>query len=319
MLLADPGEVVTREAVHHKLWPNGTIVEFDHSINAAIKRLRQALEDSAEAPRYIETLPRLGYRFIGPIEHTPALAEDTLPADKLEAVADEREGDIVSHYRIRKRIGGGGMGVVYQAEDTRLGRIVALKFLPDVFSDDQTSLDRFAREGRAISALNHPNICTLYDVGQTDGHPFLAMEFLEGQTLLQLIAAGPLTSVKVLDIGIQIAEALDAAHAKGIIHRDINPSNIFVTSQGPAKIMDFVLAKLTPERASLLLKNFDIEDPQTTPGSPTGTVAYMSPEQARGEEIDARSDVFSFGVLLYEMLCGRRPFRGGEARSRTAQ
>jgi len=308
MLLADPGEVVTREAVHHKLWPNGTIVEFDNCINAAIKRLRLALEDSAETPRYIETLPRLGYRFIGPIEHKPALAEEPIPADKLKAVADEREGGVISHYRIKKKIGSGGMGVVYQAEDTRLGRIVALKFLPDVFSDDQASLERFAREGRVISALNHPNICTLYDVGQTDGHPFLAMEFLEGQTLLQLIATGPVPFDKILEIGIQIADALDAMHAKGIVHRDINPSNIFVTSQGPAKIMDFGLAKLTPEKASLLLKISDIQDARTTPGSPIGTVAYMSPEQAQGEEIDARSDVFSFGAVLYEMLAGRPAF-----------
>jgi serine/threonine protein kinase/Tol biopolymer transport system component len=308
MLLERPGDLVTRAEVLEKLWPNGTIVEFDHSINAAVKRLRQALEDSVDAPLYIETLPRLGYRFIGSVEHTPA--EDLLPADKIEVVADEREGDIVSHYRLKKKIGGGGMGVVYQAEDTRLGRIVALKFLPDVFSDNQTSLDRFEREGHAISALNHPNICTLYDVGQTDGHPFLAMEFLEGQTLLQLIAAGPLTSDQILDIGIQIADALDAAHAKGIVHRDIKPSNIFVTSHGPVKIMDFGLAKLAPERAGLLRKNSEIEDPKTTPGSPIGTVAYMSPEQARGEKIDARTDLFSFGVVLYEMATGQRPFQG---------
>ena len=308
MLLEHPGDLVRRAEVLEKLWPNGTIVEFDHSINAAVKRLRQALEDSVEAPRYIETLPRLGYRFIGPVERTPAPAADQQHPEKHEAIPDEREGDIVSHYRIKKRIGGGGMGVVYQSEDTRLGRIVALKFLPDVFADDQTSLDRFEREGRAISALNHPNICTLYDIGQTDGHPFLAMEFLEGQTLLQLIAAGPLTRDQIFGIGIQIADGLEAAHAKGIVHRDINPSNIFVTAQGPAKIMDFGLAKLTPAQARLLRKNSEIEEPQTTPGSPIGTVAYMSPEQARGEEIDARSDIFSFGVVLYEMVAGRPAF-----------
>ncbi len=308
MLLEHPGDLVGRAEVLQKLWPNGTIVEFDHSINAAVKRLRQALGDSVEAPRYIETLPRLGYRFIGPVERTPEPAYDTLPPDNSEVIPGERAGDIVSHYQIRKKIGGGGMGVVYQAEDTRLGRIVALKFLPDVFADDQSSRDRFEWEGRAISALNHPNICTLYDIGETDGHPFLAMEFLEGQTLLQLIADGPLTSDKILGIGIQIADALAAAHAKGIVHRDINPSNIFVTAQGPAKIMDFGLAKLTATQASLLRKNSETEDPKTTPGSPIGTVTYMSPEQARGEEIDARSDIFSFGVVLYEMVAGRPAF-----------
>jgi eukaryotic-like serine/threonine-protein kinase len=307
MLLEHPGDLVGRAEVLQKLWPNGTIVEFDHSINAAVKRLRQALGDSVEAPRYIETLPRLGYRFIGPVERTPEPAADTPLAANQEAITDEREGDIVSHYQIRKKIGGGGMGVVYQAEDTRLGRIVALKFLPDVFADDQSSRDRFEREGRAISALNHPNICTLYDIGQTDGHPFLAMEFLEGQTLLQVIAAGSLTTDKILGIGIQIADGLAAAHAKGIVHRDINPTNIFVTAQGPAKIMDFGLAKVTAAQATLLRKS-TADDPRTTPGSPIGTVAYMSPEQARGEEIDARSDIFSFGAVLYEMVAGRPAF-----------
>ena len=308
MLLEHPGDLVGRAEVLQKLWPNGTIVEFDHSINAAVKRLRQALGDSVEAPRYIETLPRLGYRFIGPVERTPEPADDTPLAANQEAITDEREGDIVSHYQIRKKIGGGGMGVVYQAEDTRLGRIVALKFLPDVFADDQSSRDRFEREGRAISALNHPNICTLYDIGQTDGHPFLAMEFLEGQTLLQLIAAGSLTTDKILGIGIQIADGLAAAHAKGIVHRDINPSNIFVTAQGPAKIMDFGLAKLTAAQASLLRKSSELRTPGRLPARLLERWPICRPNRRGARKSMRDRTSFPSGLVLYEMVAGRPAF-----------
>jgi serine/threonine protein kinase/Tol biopolymer transport system component/DNA-binding winged helix-turn-helix (wHTH) protein len=372
MLVGGAGKLVTREEIQGRLWPNDTVVEFDAGINAAVRRLRQVLDDSAENPKYIETVARRGYRLMVPVEWPSPASGDSSAGISLEGSAapasplDARLGEVhlvlgtessdagsgeavaaaplrgaafagkkVSHYRVLEMLGGGGMGVVYEAEDLRLGRRVALKFLPEEVAGDERALERFAREARAASALNHPNICTIYEVEEHEGQPFIVMELLEGETLSKRIGRAPLPLDETLDAAIQICAGLGAAHGKGIIHRDIKPSNIFITTEGVAKILDFGLAKLQgtgaqgqwpaeeegvagqalPPASGSAAPDLvpDAAPDLTLTGAAMGTVPYMSPEQVRGEKLDSRTDLFSFGAVLYEMTTVRQAFTGHSA------
>ena len=336
MLIEGGGKVVTREEIKKRLWPNDTIVDFDHSINVAIGILRQTLGDAADNPRYIKTLVRQGYRLMVPVEWQESTTEARKPeypqtSAPLLASRGGLTGTRISRYRVLEVLGGGGMGVVYRAEDLKLGRPVALKFLPEEVTDQQAAIQRFEREAQTASALNHSNICTIYGIEEYEGKPFIVMELLEGETLSTRLAQshGPLALTAFLDIAMQVCSGLQAAHAKGIIHRDIKPANIFLTKAGPAKILDFGLAKLASSReqqaaptedTSLPVSSSPQEPAQrsshhdlpslTATGTALGTFAYMSPEQIRKEELDCRTDLFSFGLVLYEMATGCRAFPG---------
>src|SRR6266849_8905697 len=283
--------------------------------------LQNACDGDEALRREVEELlsrEKLAEKFM----ESPALevAAKTLAQDQNQPKpgSDEDElglvGKTISRYEVLAKLGGGGMGVVYKAKDTKLSRFVALKFLPPTLFEDRQAIERFRREAQASSALNHPNICTIYDVDEHEGHHFIAMEFLDGRTLKHFIGDRPLSLDLLLDLGIQISDALEVAHRQGIIHRDIKPANIFVTQREQAKVLDFGLAKLTrrppASAARSSVPTASLEDSVTSPGAVFGTLMYMSPEQVRGEELDSRTDIFSFGAVLYEMVTGIRAFYG---------
>jgi len=305
MLLERPGEVVLREEIRKKLWPNDTIVEFAPSINAAIQRLRDALGDSADQPRYVETVARRGYRFIGELLGEEPVVEPAQPPAREDIVdASDLTGHTISHYRVYEKLGRGGMGEVYRALDTKLGRDVALKVLPEEFARYADRMARFEREAHVLASLNHPNIAQIYGVEERA----LVMELVPGESL-----KGPLPLETALGYARQIAAALEAAHDKGIVHRDLKPANIMITPPGVVKVLDFGLAMV------MLGPKAELDDPENSPtrtaalskaGVILGTAAYMSPEQARGKAVDKRADIWAFGVVLYEMLTGRQAFRG---------
>jgi len=326
MLVERDGKIVTRGEIKKRLWPNDTIVDHDHIINVAIGVLRRALSDSAASPRYIETLARRGYRLLPRVERldSNAAAADAAVTAETFPLA-ELIGKRVCQYRVLEVLGGGGMGMVYKAEDLKLGRRVALKFLPEELAGDSIALSRLEREARTASALNHPNICTIYDIEDYQGQPFIAMELLEGETLQQHLAASPSNGIPVLsliDIATQVCLGLEAAHDKDIVHRDIKPANIFLTKHGQVKLLDFGVATFVSNEAVAAVDIVANGGQGVVPGVPLhltrtgvtiGTTGYMSPEQIRKEELDVRSDLFSLGMVLYEMATGHRAFTGETA------
>jgi len=339
LLVERRGELVTRDEIVERIWGKDVFLDTDNSINAAIRKLRHVLEDDPEQPRFVQTITGMGYRFIAHIiEVNPPVAEphvappkvaEPAVADKESPTVESRVGTKVSHYRILQVLGGGGMGVVYKAEDLKLGRRVAIKFLPAEMAAEAKAFERFEREARAASALDHRNICSIYELGEHEGQPFIVMQLLEGQTVREWIetSGSPTASerlLKLLDAAIQIADGLEVAHQHGIVHRDVKPANIFITNRGEVKILDFGIAKFleTQEAAAEPLavapESFSpgpaVPNPTLTrTGASMGTPSYLSPEQIRGEKLDARTDLFSFGLVLYEMATGVRAFVGSTA------
>ena len=307
LLIERKAQLVTRDQIIDRIWGKDVFVDTDNSINAAIRKIRQVLKDDPERPRFVQTITGRGYRFIAPIVEASPAPAIAVAAPLQDAAPGSLIGKQISHYRIVCELGSGGMGVVYQAEDIRLGRRVALKFLPQKLVSDQRALKRFEREARAASSLNHPNICTIYEVEEHDHQPVIVMELLEGRSLKQRISEGTIPVEELLDFGMQISDALESAHAKGIVHRDIKPANLFLVDNGRMKILDFGLAKVCDPIVS---NDVPEEESLTLDGIIPGTTCYMSPEQVRGEEIDARSDLFSLGVVLYEMATAQKPFVG---------
>jgi eukaryotic-like serine/threonine-protein kinase len=324
LLVEQRGQLVTRDQILARIWGQNVFIEADNSINAAIRKIRQVLKDDPEHPRFVQTITGKGYRFIAPVEvgtgtSSKSASPETAPAETLI-------GKKVSHYRVLRLLGGGGMGVIYEAEDLKLGRRVAMKFLPAELATDSMAFDRLQREARAASSLDHPSICSIYELNEHEGQPFIVMQLLEGQTLREWIEkatdqASPSCLNELIKLSVQICSGLQAAHEKGIIHRDIKPANIFVTSRGEAKILDFGVAKFQDTSAAPNAVEPAGSEGQTTQRDPhatateaaLGTPFYLSPEQVRREKLDGRTDLFSLGLVLYEMATGQRAFSGKTA------
>jgi serine/threonine protein kinase/tetratricopeptide (TPR) repeat protein len=330
LLIERRGELVTREQIIERIWGKDVFLDTDSGTNAGIRKIRQVLKDDRERPRFVQTVTGKGYRFIAPLdEPNPPPAHPSLVIDDRFPSAETLLGKKISHYRVLQFVGGGGMGVVYKAEDLKLGRQVALKFLPAELARDPVAFQRLEQEARAASALDHPNICSIYQLGEHEGQPFIVMQLLEGQTLREWIAGlatrNPVSQTRdLVDLAIQITKGLAAAHLKGIIHRDIKPANIFITRQGQAKILDFGVAKFMGATGSTEANGpaeidgesgvaIEAGTPSTQTGVSFGTPSYLSPEQIRLEKLDARTDLFSFGLVLYEMATGQRAFSGDTA------